>query len=578
MKLSDIDPSEVTLKSAPPSAQPLKLSDFHPDDVQLKSGPDESTPVNSPVTAATTGLLNLGGWGPVIGGATKTGMDLATGGIDLDDLVDSYRKNRDSLKSDFAKAAAAHPVISGAANMVGTGAALSAAGPAAMTAGGLAATGAAMGLGASPADLTKGEVGRAAMDTAVGAGTNLVAGKAMEAAAPYLGKAMGGVAGYFGDKAENLAEQATGATGKQAAQFKEGTGRELLDRGIVKFGSSPGDIAENANAAMQKSGENISDILENQLPGVTVDRNTVLNYIKNKIRSLSGDESQADLVRSLRSKMGDIEDQISTTTEGATVKPPEMVGPDFSGIPKKLVKNPSQLADAVEGSIDQAHLTNLDSANAAGFDPYGNLPTVTTQESTVPISQAEEIKRGYQSKVNWKSPNPDVVANNANTTVSDAYRQAVEDAATEANPDVAAQFKADKETYGLLSPVAEAAEKRALTLQQSPHGGLHDIAAVGTGGAIGTMIGGPMGTIIGGGIGLGAKALRPRFASAAAVTADQISKVVAASPAVFEKFAPALSAAAARGGVSLGATDYILQQTSQDYRDVRSKIFNENKE
>lgn len=479
--------------------------------------PDTSPEASGPAAAAT-GLINGAtlNLSPRIGAVGKTAMDAITGvngplaGGSVQDLIDEYNSQHEKLQSDFAKAARAHPKISMAANMAGGVAGLSPLGASAMSAPGLAATGAVAGAGASPNLASPDALKNAAM----GAGANVVGGKAIEAAAPLVGGAIkSGINKIYeslGGTAENLALKATGATGAQAAKFSDDTGRELLDRGIVGFWDSPGDIAAKANQAMEESGQSISDTLNNKLQGTTVDRNTVISYLKQKLASLAGDDSKTGLVKQLESKISNIEDQV---TPGLTEE---------------------------------------------------------TTNSSIPIAQAEQIKRGYQSNANWMNPE----ANEADKIVSGAYKQSVEDAATEASPELADQFMADKKTFGLLNPVKEAAEKRASTLNQSPFGGLLDAASTGVGATLGHAIGGPVGTVVGGAAGYGAKVLRPRIASAGAVSADKLSQVLAATPGAFGKYAGVLKSAAARGGVSLGATDYILQQSNPEYRDQRNKVFN----
>lgn len=478
-------------------------------------------PEASPVTAATTGLAQGAslGWAPAIGAASRTAMDAITGtngplaGGDLDDLVDEYRRQRDELRGKFAKAAAVHPRISAAANLAGGVASLGAVGPAAMTSKGLAATGAAMGAGGVDINEAS-DIPKAALAAGEGAVSNLAMGKIAEAAAPVIGKVLKpvgnavssgieGVSDWLGGHAEDLAEKATGATGAQAAKFQEGTGRELLDRGIVGFGDSPGDIAANANAAMDSAQASKQDIVENQLQDTKVDRNTVYNYIRNKINALKGDESQVGLVKALESKLEDI-----------------------------------------TGVADQSG-------------------------TEVPLAQSEDIRRGFDKAAKWDS-NTDAPTRDASKIVANAYREAGEQAATATNPELGAQFKADKSTQSLLIPVAEAAEKRASQLNQSPHGGLLDMAAAGAGAAVG----GPIGAV--GGLAL--KQIRPRLASAGAVSADNLSKIVASTPHLFGKFSGVLQSAAARGATSLGATDYILQQSNPDYREQRKKIFQTDEE
>src|SRR5690606_24409579 len=125
--------------------------------------------------------------------------------------------------------------------------------------------------------------------------------------------------------------------------------------------------------------------------------------------------------------------------------------------------------------------------------------------------------------------------------------------------ELATKFGQAKKTYGMLSPVQEAAEKRAAQQAQSPLGGFGDIVA----GGLGMGAGGPVGA---------AKAVAlkrlvmPRTASSAAVISDNLSKVLKATPEVFGKFAKPLQEAAARGGNSLAATHFVLQQTQPEYR------------
>lgn len=499
-------------------------------------------PEASPVTAATTGAIQGAtlGWAPALGAAGGTAMDAVTGirgplgGGSIDDLIDDYKQKREELRKSFAKAAAVHPTIAGVAG-IGAGAVpLAIAGPAAASTKGLAATGALMGAGGVDVN-SAGDLADEAASAGLGAATTVAGGKAIEKVAPYVGKALAPVgeaissgfnaAGdYLGEKAASLAEKATGATGKQTEKFVPGTGRELLDRGIVKFGSSPGDIAENARAAMDQAEASKADIVENQLKDTKVDRNTVISYLKKKMQELSSDESQTGVVKALQSKVDDIQAQIPSTSADVAAE------------------------------------------NAADVD----------LSSSVPLGKSEEIRRGFDQAAKWDS-NSDAASREAAKITANAYREAGEQAATATDPELGAQFKADKTTQRKLIPVEEAAAKRQAQLDQSPHGGLLDIAAAGSGGTIGTMVGGPLGGVIGGATGLAIKSARPRIASVQAVSADKLAQVLEATPQVFGKFASTLQSAAARGASSLGATDYILQQTNPEYRKHRDSVFEPNR-
>jgi hypothetical protein len=516
--MADFDPDQYIADKAAAIA-PQAPSGFDPDQYLAQKDP---TPGTSPVTAATTGAMNGAtlNFAPALGALGKTAMDAITGvsgplaGKDLDDLVDEYKSQRDQLKSEFAKAAAAHPSISTAANIAGGASTLGLAGPAAATTKGLAATGAISGLGATDIN-SAADIPAAVKNAAISGATMATVGTAAKAAAPIVGKVlapvgnavskgMGAVSDWLSDSAGDLAVKATGATGKQAADFATGTGRELLDRGILKFGSTPATIAENSQAAIDAAEQTKSGIID-QLPDATVDRNTVLKYIQDKIEANAGNESQKGLVSQLQNKVADIQEQIPGTS------------------------------------------TDIEAENSADAGP----------SSEVPISKAEEIRKGFDKSAKWDS-NTDAPTRDANKIAANAYRTAGENAISDANPELGAQYKAAKTTQATLIPVQEAAAKRAGTLAQSPLGGLGDVAAAAVEGAPGVI---------------GRRMIGPRIASMGAVSADQISNIVAKTPEVFGKFSEVLKTAAARGGSSLGATDYILQQSNPEYRQKRDEVF-----
>lgn len=279
------------------------------------------------------------------------------------------------------------------------------------------------------------------------------------------------VSDALGSSAARLAVKATGATGKQAAEFAPAAGRELLDRGIVNFADNPSAVAENAQKAMDAAEADKQALINGPLKNATVDRNSVYNSVRNTISQLSSDESKLGVVKHLESKLDDI-----ASVGGKT-------------------------------------------------------------GSDIPLSKSEDIRRGFDKAAKWSS-NSDADTLEANKIVANAYRQAGENVATAVDPNLGAKFKAAKNTQSLLIPIQEAAEKRALQLQQSPHAGLLDIAAV-TGGAevgghIGEAVAGPAGRLVGsavGGVtGYGAKMLRPRYAAMGASALEGASKLATSIP------------------------------------------------
>lgn len=267
--------------------------------------------------------------------------------------------------------------------------------------------------------------------------------KGLEVAKPYIADKANALGERMRSAAEKMTVNATGATERQASKFKDNAGRELLDRGLVKFGDDAEAIANRTAAELEKS----TGVIDNSLKtldakGVTASADNVVTRLEQKIAQLKSDPSQADVVRKLE---GIVEDIIQT----------------------------------------------------------GN--------SNIPISQAEVTKRGFNKMAgNWQDP----IKGQAGKEAYLGYMDEVERAANAAEPAIAGQFKEAKDTFGLLRPIQEAAERRASTLNQSPFGGLGDIAseAVTPGGSVLRRL------------------ASPRISSSAAVTTDKISKALMSSP------------------------------------------------
>lgn len=279
--------------------------------------------------------------------------------------------------------------------------------------------------------------------------------------------------------AEDLAVNSTGATSKQASTFADDAGRQLLDRGVVRFGDSQKKIASRAAEAMDAANNQIDSALKNlQAQGVKVDANKIYDAVQSKINKLKGDPSQADIAKLLNNEI-------------------------------ENVINASDLKGTEVGILD-----------------------------------AEQTKRGYQRKAgNWADPEKGI----AGKEMYQTYRGAVEDAATAADPETAALFKEGKKSYGLMAPIQEAAERRALSASQSQHGGLIDVATS----VAGESAGGPVMAVA---APVARRIIGPRIASSLAVTADQAANALRKIPqfAQMETKNPAMFGAAVSRLTSAG--------------------------
>lgn len=263
------------------------------------------------------------------------------------------------------------------------------------------------------------------------------------------------VSDKLGEVAGKLAENATGATGKQASEFKQGAGKELLKRKLVRFGDSPKKVSERTSRAMEEANKVIDGAMKSlEKKGVTASADNVVAELQKKAADLGKDPSQAGIVKKINGIIEDI---------------------------------------------------------------------IQTGESRPPIGLAETTKRGFNKMAgNWM----DQEVGQAGKQAYRAYRNEVERAATAADPATAKSFKEAKETYGLLAPIQEAAERRASSVKQSPLGGFGDVTAAGAGAMVSGTPGATASVLV-------RRFISPRMASSSAVVTDKLAKMIAAAPELF---------------------------------------------
>ncbi len=443
---------------APPTKEELAaLSAHNPMETDLFAPPtkEEMAMLSGPTSKLESGARGLAQ------GASMGFSDELTGALESALTDKSYEQARDEARANNAKAKKDNPLSYGAGEVGGgvatalipgmniaKGASLGKA----VLQGGLqgAGMGGAYGLGNSEAD----NVRDMALDTGKGALVGGTIGAAAGALTPVAGK----FKDYLGNKlrggAEDLAVNATGATGVQSSKFADDAGRQLLDRKMVRPFDNSKNISDRLTGEMTKANSMIDDALKGlDAQGATANVDDIVAKLEAKASSLDADPSQAGVARQLRSMIDDI---------------------------------------------------------------------YKSGNSEVSLSAAEQTKRGFSKKAgNWMDPEVGQAGKKAYL----GYRDEVERAALEANPKLGQMFKDGKETYGLLSPIQEAAERRALQQNQSPWGGLGDMAAA----AVGSASGGPITALP---AVAAKKVLFPRLTSTAAVGMDAMSNVLLKSPAM----------------------------------------------
>lgn len=212
------------------------------------------------------GVKNLGSWKP-FDSNSKLEFDSPT--LSKSELVKAYVANRDSARQDKKRDEKHNPNRSMVANVAG-----SVVSPVNKL--GLVTGGAAVGLGLSDADLTKGDVKNAAIDTAMGAtiakalqlgGENLAL-PAIKGAKDFVGKHSPKVAEFLKKKAEQKATRALGRpTPTQSAKMQatgqdREIGRTLLDEGAIPILGTPDRIAGRVSNLKEKAGQEVGKLVD----------------------------------------------------------------------------------------------------------------------------------------------------------------------------------------------------------------------------------------------------------------------------------------------------------------------------
>lgn len=246
MKLSDLKNSDYEVVGSPK----LTLSSLNPAEIEHVPNPESDEPGALEALGRGAAQGATLGFGDELGGGAYALADAAKKGS-LSDIVSDYIKNRDEIRANNEKARSAHPWYYGGGEFAGGLATFPFMGDVTQGIQGAAKLGAAMGLGYSNADLTKGDVGGAIRDTA-------------------MGGALGAGAGYIGEKAGNLIK--TGAKKVLNTAFdvpEEVTERYLNNHDAInnafskeqmagKLADTLGDVAEETSPLHQQAMETLS--------------------------------------------------------------------------------------------------------------------------------------------------------------------------------------------------------------------------------------------------------------------------------------------------------------------------------
>jgi hypothetical protein len=307
--------------------------------------------------------------------------------LSLDELLNQYRTSRDRRREQKAQIAKDRPGTVLAANLAGGiapalftgGSSLLATGAKALaptTIKGMAALGGLAGLGASEADLTKGEISQAAIDTALGAGTGAILGKV----APKAGKApiIGGVAGA-----------GIGAT--SAALDENATAEDMLNRtltgGVLGAGAGmlagiPGaidDVTKLSNLIPDKLAKSYKLGKQGDLTGTKEFYNKTLKQVddaakeaadpivKEQLKQQKFAQESADLFEKQKQETIDtfqnqIDDLLKKQDEFKAIEQSKIEGIKTENL-NKLANKQLELADNINNTVSKVEKDVIDNIN-----------------------------------------------------------------------------------------------------------------------------------------------------------------------------------------------------------------------
>lgn len=396
------------------------------------------------------------------------------GGEDyVNQIINAYRQGRDEERNLNKIADERSPWLYGGGQLAGGIALGAATGGTGAVAGGLGrqvavnaarglAEGAAAGLGNSEADLTKGELGQAAVDTAMGATLGAGAGAVGTLAGAGLAKLTEKTKDFFKDQAKKYALKATGFI--QSARNKLRDGQEdylaetLLSRfvprgSLADFLSNSDGFTEQAAAKYGfKSLDEIKQIMDNP--------ESYKDYFEKPIvTAFAGPAENLARVNAAKNYLGESLDRtISATDNIASSLGDDLPGGWFDSqgtlkrIENELIKgNPTEaeVADYVnklmrEGfSEDQALLAvqkklpahrisgRFNTENFPEMEKYGRRLNKILEDydgKELSIAEANEVKKQLQAGANWNPTrtNDELKVSGANKDASRIFREEVE--------------------------------------------------------------------------------------------------------------------------------------------------------
>lgn len=558
--------------------EPLRLSDLSPDDVQplnqgslkLSSlGADDVSAVPQSTPGYGESLLRGGAQGLSLGFADELA---GAGGAALDSLkgsdsslVANYIKHRDAYRAEDAAAKAANPKTFMGGQIGGSLATAAIPGlnvGAAETLGGRALGAAGLGavaaLGNSKADLTQGDIGGAAKDTAVGGALGGVLQPAIEGlvapAVGAIGSKIGDMAGWAGKKALNTAFDVPEAVTERYLANPEGVNNALSSEGVSqKLADTLGEVRADTGPA--------SEAAMGTLGTERAPSNLSVGNAVDTLRKFNDPASN-----SLADKLE--QEFISRSSGGGLMGAPSEPNAGFlneqemHGVKKTLQglgewKSPLPTADQSAARSAAGEINNSLKSNNMDY-----------QTAMGDLSQNIQSKNQLAQKFGIQ---PDYSGNNeSGYTFSDRTLSALKDLVRGNKVDRERILDSlNEQGYGDLSEdIRNSLANDKLNGPGNITGTRKTFLGAAAGGALGHATGIPGAGWVGSAVGAGAGATLDKYGpqiAKKALDATILVNQLSASPGA-QKFVGAIQSAATQGQGALAATHFILSQTEPDYQ------------
>lgn len=363
----------------------------------------------------------------------------------------------------------------------------------------------------------------------------------------------GGLAGLGSSESDDVSQMA-----KDAAV---GAG---LGLGLGAAGYGAGKLVEKALPSLREGAESTAERLAARSLGA--ERGTIKKFGEDKVRAAG----RYALDEGIVSPLASTDDMIS---RNAAVQ--GRAGEGMREVYKAIddagasTFNPLDVASKVDQDVGGFWRSPLNRGETNQLE--NTLEAILMRgEENIPLSEAQILKQELGKVANWKNAinitDKERMARDAYGVVSSAIDEATEAGAGKIGKDgLLETLKNSKKLYGNSKTAEELLGNKLAREQGNKMFGLTDTIAAGSG-----LAGG--GPLTAGAVYAGKKGLERFGTSTAAVGFDKLADILRVAPERFGKYGKVLQNAAIRGGTSLGAAHYVLQNSDPEYRKMLEEM------